>query len=134
LLEGGFDLRGRLVCLAAEVTANVGAYSCFPTTSAVEPLMALAELPGPYEVPAYSCIARGVLTHTCPIAPYRGVARPVITLALERLMDRAAAEFELDPVEIRRRNLISRFPHTSPTGLVFDAASYRETLEIAVEQ
>jgi aerobic carbon-monoxide dehydrogenase large subunit len=134
VLEGGFDPAGKLVFLAAEVTANVGAYSCFPTTSAVEPLMAVAELPGPYEVPAYSCIARGVLTHTCPIAPYRGVARPVITLALERLMDRAAAEFDLDAVEIRRRNLISRFPHTSPTGLVFDAASYRETLEIAVEQ
>jgi carbon-monoxide dehydrogenase large subunit len=59
------------------------------------------------------------------------VARPVITLALERLMDRAAAAFDLDPIEIRRRNLIDRFPYTSTTGLVFDEASYRETMEIA---
>jgi carbon-monoxide dehydrogenase large subunit len=130
-LEGGFNRAGKLAALSADVTANVGAYSCFPTTCAVEPLMALAELPGPYDVRAYSCVARGVLTHTCPMAPYRGVARPAITLALERLMDRAAIAFDLDPLEIRRRNLIDRFPYTSATGLVFDEASYRETMETA---
>src|SRR5437773_2044562 len=131
LQEGGFDRAGKLVALSAGVTANVGAYSCFPTTCAVEPLMAMAELPGPYDVRAYSCVARGVLTHTCPMAPYRGVARPVITLALERLMDRAAAAFDLDPIEIRRRNLIDHFPYTSATGLELDAGSYLQTLELA---
>jgi carbon-monoxide dehydrogenase large subunit len=130
-LEGGFDANGKLLALAADVTANVGAYSCFPTTCAVEPLMALAELPGPYDVGAYSCVARAVLTHSCPIAPYRGVARPAITVALEQLMDRAASALDLDPLEIRRRNLIARFPYTSATGLVFDVASYRETMELA---
>jgi carbon-monoxide dehydrogenase large subunit len=52
---------------------------------------------------------------------------------MERLMDRAAARLGIDPVEIRRRNLIDRFPYTSATGLVFDEASYRQTLEMAVE-
>ena len=42
--------------------------------------MAMAELPGPYDLRAYACVARGVLTNTCPMAPYRGVSRPVITL------------------------------------------------------
>ncbi len=130
-LEGGFDESGKLVALSGDVTANIGAYSCFPTTGAVEPLMALAELPGPYDVRAYSCVARGVLTNSCPMAPYRGVARPVITLALERLMDRAATLLGLDPIEIRRRNLIDHFPYVSATSLEFDAASYRETMEIA---
>ncbi len=130
-LEGSFDRTGKFVALAADVTANVGAYSCFPTTCAVEPLMGLVELPGPYDIRAYSCVARAVLTHTCPMAPYRGVTRPVITLALERLMDRAAAELDLDPLEIRRRNLVDRFPYTSATGLVLDEASYRETMELA---
>src|ERR1700688_10916 len=102
-LEGWFDADAKPTALSPDIVANVGAYSCFPTTGAVEPLMALAELPGPYDVRAYSCVARGVLTHTCPMGPYRGVARPVITLALERLMDRAAAAFDLDPIEIRRR-------------------------------
>jgi aerobic carbon-monoxide dehydrogenase large subunit len=132
-LEGAFDANARLLALAANVIANVGAYSCFPTTCAVEPLMALAELPGPYKVEAYACTSRGVLTNTCPMAPYRGVSRPAITCAIEQLMDRAATEFGLEPVEIRRRNLIDRFPHTSVTGLVFDPASYQETLELAHE-
>lgn len=132
-VDGGFDAEARLVALEGEVVANIGAYSCFPTTCAVEPLMALAELPGPYDVRAYACHSRGVLTNTCPMAPYRGVSRPVITLAMERLMDRAAAAFGIEPAEIRRRNLIDRFPWTSVTGLVFDEATYRQTLEIAVE-
>ena len=74
-LEGAFDARGKLVALSADVVANVGAYSCFPTTCGVEPLMAMAELPGPYDVRAYSCRARGVTTHTCSMAPYRGRRR-----------------------------------------------------------
>jgi carbon-monoxide dehydrogenase large subunit len=67
------------------------------------------------------------------MGPYRGVSRPVITFALERLMDKAAAAFGIDPIEIRRRNLIDRFPYTSAMGLVFDEASYRQTMEMAVE-
>jgi carbon-monoxide dehydrogenase large subunit len=132
-LEGGFDAHGKLVALSADVVANIGAYSCYPTTCGVEPLMAMAELPGPYDVRAYSCTARGVATHTCPMAPYRGVSRPVITFALERLMDKAATQFGITAVDIRRRNLIGKFPYTSATGLVFDEGSYRQTLEMAVE-
>ncbi len=131
-LEGAFDEHGKLIALTADVAANVGAYSCFPTTCGVEPLMAMAELPGPYDVRAYSCVARGVATHTCTMAPYRGVSRPVITLAIERLMDKAAAAFAIAPDEIRRRNLIKKFPYTSVTGLVFDEGSYVETLDQAL--
>jgi aerobic carbon-monoxide dehydrogenase large subunit len=131
-LEGAFDNDGKLIALSADVLANVGAYSCFPTTCGVEPLMAMAEMPGPYDVRDYACVARGVVTHTCPMAPYRGVSRPVITFVLERLMDKAAAAFGLDPIEIRRRNLIRSFPYTSATGLVFDEATYVETMDVAV--
>jgi carbon-monoxide dehydrogenase large subunit len=132
-LEGAFDANAKLIALSADIVANVGAYSCFPTTCGVEPLMALAELPGPYDVRAYHSRSRGVLTNTCPMAPYRGVSRPVITLVLERLMDKAAAAFGIEPTEIRRRNLIDRFPYTSATGLVFDDGSYKETMEMAIE-
>jgi len=130
-LEGAFDAGGRLVALSGDVVANIGAYSCFPTTCGVEPLMAMAELPGPYDLRAYSCRARGVTTNTCTMAPYRGVSRPVITFAIERLMDKAATAFALSPVEIRKRNLIAHFPYTSATGLVFDEGSYLETLATA---
>ena len=130
-LDGAFDAHGKLIALSGDVLANIGAYSCFPTTCGVEPLMAAAELPGPYDVRAYACVARGVATHTCTMAPYRGVSRPVITTAIERLMDKAAAAFGVSPVEIRKRNLIGRFPYTSATGLVFDEGSYLQTLEQA---
>ncbi len=132
VLEGRFDDEARLVALEADIVANIGAYSCYPTTCGVEPLMAMAEFPGPYDVREYACRARGVTTNTCPMAPYRGVSRPVITFALERLLDKAAAAFAIDPVTIRRRNLIRKFPYVSATGLTFDEASYVETLEDAV--
>src|SRR5215467_8654706 len=130
-LEGAFDADARLIALEADVVADVGAYSCYPTTCGVEPLMAMAEMPGPYDVRDYACRSRGVVTNTCPMAPYRGVSRPVITFAVERLMDKAATAFGLDPFEIRRRNLVKVFPYTSATGLVFDEASYVETMETA---
>jgi aerobic carbon-monoxide dehydrogenase large subunit len=133
LLAGGFDVDARLIALAADIASNIGAYSCYPTTCGVEPLMAMVEMPGPYDVREYACIARGVATNTCPMAPYRGVSRPVITFAIERLMDKAAAALAIDPVEIRRRNLVKSFPYTTATGLVLDPASYVETMEAAVK-
>jgi carbon-monoxide dehydrogenase large subunit len=132
-LEGAFDKDAKLLALKADIVSNVGAYSCFPTTCGVEPLMAMAEMPGPYDVQQYHCLARGVLTNTCTMAPYRGVSRPVITFTLERLMDKAARAFALDPVDIRRRNLIDKFPYKSAMGLEYDEATYKETLEMAVK-
>jgi len=132
-LEGAFDKNARLLALKADIVANVGAYSCFPTTCGVEPLMAMAEMPGPYDVQQYQCLARGVLTNTCTMAPYRGVSRPVITFTIERLMDKAARAFGIDPIDIRRRNLIDRFPYKSAMGLEYDEATYKETLEMAVK-
>ena len=130
-LRGAFDADGRLLAIDADILCNVGAYSNFPATCGVEPLMALADMPGPYRVPEYRARARGVATNTCPMAPYRGVSRPVITAAIERLMDCAAARLGLDTLEIRRRNLITEFPHTSVTGVVHDPGSYREAMEAA---
>jgi carbon-monoxide dehydrogenase large subunit len=99
----------------------------------MEPLMAMAEMPGPYDVQRYQCLARGALTNTCTMAAYRGVSRPIITFTLERLMDKAAAAFDIDPIDIRRRNLIDKFPYKSAMGLEYDEATYKETLEMAVK-
>lgn len=132
-VSGAFDADARLVALAGDVLANTGAYAPYPNTAAVEPLMSFAELPGPYVVPEYHCLARGVLTNTCTSAPYRGVARPVLTLAMERMMDKAAAEFGIEPAEIRRRNLVRCFPHVTATGLRYDAATYVETMQAALQ-
>jgi carbon-monoxide dehydrogenase large subunit len=130
-VRGAFDADGRLLAIDADIQCNVGACSNFPATCGVEPLMALADMPGPYRVPEYRARARGVASNTCPMAPYRGVSRPVITAAVERLMDCAAARLGLDVLEIRRRNLTAEFPHASVTGVVQDAGSYREAMEAA---
>jgi carbon-monoxide dehydrogenase large subunit len=130
-IEGAFTSDGELLALRGDLICDVGAYCCYPVTWAVEPLMALAELPGPYKVGEYDVRSRAVATNKCPIAPYRGVSRPMQVLAMERLMDRAAVRLGLDRVAIRDKNLISEFPHRAPTGLVLDLASHRETLAAA---
>lgn len=130
-IEGAFSADGDLLALRGDLICDVGAYCCYPVTWAVEPLMALAELPGPYKVAEYDVRSRAVTTNKCPIAPYRGVSRPMQVLAMERLMDTAAAQLGLDKVGIRDRNLVSEFPHRAPTGLVLDLASHRETLATA---
>ena len=132
-LRGAFDTDGRLLAIDADVLCNVGAYSSFPVTCGVEPLMAMADMPGPYRVLEYRARARGIASNTCPMAPYRGVSRPVITAAIERLMDCAATGLALDALEIRRRNLIAEFPYTSVTGVVHDPGSYREAMEAAAQ-
>ena len=132
-IRGAFDADGRLLALGADIVADVGAYSCYPVTYGVEPLMAFAELPGPYRVEEYSVRARAVLSNKCPIAPYRGVSRPVQTLALERLMDVAAAQIGIDRIALRERNLVAEYPHRTPSGLVLDASSHLESLAQAVE-
>lgn len=133
IVTAAFDADATLLAIKADIRCNVGAYSCYPVTCGVEPLMAMAELPGPYRLRNYSVRSRAVTTNLCPIAPYRGVSRPAITLTLERLMDKAARVMHVDPVEIRRKNLVREFPYVSITGLTYDQASYVESLDRAVE-
>jgi carbon-monoxide dehydrogenase large subunit len=131
-VTGAFSSDGKLLGIEADMRSNVGAFSCYPVTCGVEPLMALAELPGPYVFKEYGARSRGVTTNTCMMAPYRGVSRPTLTFSMERLMDVAARRLGIAPVEIRRRNLVDTFPYRSPTGLVYDEGSYRATMETAV--
>ncbi|CAH1651003.1 MULTISPECIES: xanthine dehydrogenase family protein molybdopterin-binding subunit [unclassified Chelatococcus] len=132
-VRGAFAKDGTLLGIDADLKSNVGAFSCYPVTCGVEPLMALAELPGPYKLAEYGVRSRGVTTNTGMMAPYRGVSRPMLTLTMERMMDVAAKRLGIDPIEIRRRNLIDTFPHRSPTGLVYDEGSYKEAMDRAVE-
>ncbi len=133
--RAAFDEEGRLLSLEANILCDIGAYSCYPFTCGVEPLMAATEMPGPYRLPRYRSRARAVTTNKVPMAPYRGVSRPQFTFVLERLMQKAAKRAGISAVEIRRRNLITaeEFPYESPTGVVYDPGSYLESLEKCVE-
>jgi carbon-monoxide dehydrogenase large subunit len=129
-VSAAFDAEGRILGLDAAIVCDMGAYSCYPFTAGVEPLMASAEMPGVYKVPAYRVRARAVTTNKAPTAPYRGVSRPQYVMVMERLFERAARELGLDPVEIRRRNLITEFPYTGVNNVTYDHGSYLESLDL----
>jgi carbon-monoxide dehydrogenase large subunit len=132
-VRAAFDGAGRILGLDAEIDCDVGAYSAYPFTCAVEPLMAASELPGIYKVPAYRARGRGIATHKAPTAPYRGVSRPQIVLVMERLMEKAARALGLGPLDVRRQNMIGpgEFPYTGVNLISYDEGSYRESLDLA---
>jgi aerobic carbon-monoxide dehydrogenase large subunit len=132
-VRAAFDEGGHILGLAADINCYVGAYSAFPFTCAVEPLMAASELPGVYKVPAYRARGRGIASNKAPTAPYRGVSRPQIVLVMEQLMERAARRLGMDPLQVRRVNMIGpgEFPYTGVTGISYDQGSYRESLDLA---
>lgn len=129
-VRAAFDEDGHILGLDAGIVCDMGAYSCYPFTVGIEPLMASSEMPGVYKVPAYRVRARAVTTNKAPTAPYRGVSRPQYVMVMERLFERAARELGMDPVEIRRRNLITEFPYTGVNNVTYDPGSYRESLDL----
>ncbi|MFI7341005.1 xanthine dehydrogenase family protein molybdopterin-binding subunit [Streptomyces sp. NPDC050085] len=132
--RAAFDADGRILALDADVVCDMGAYSCHPFTAGIEPLMACAEMPGVYRIPAYRARGRAITTNKAPTGPYRGVSRPQYVMVLERLFERAARELGLDPVEIRRRNVITDFPYTGVNHITYDPGSYRESLDLCEQQ
>ncbi|HXL46481.1 MAG TPA: xanthine dehydrogenase family protein molybdopterin-binding subunit, partial [Candidatus Binatia bacterium] len=133
--ELGVDRHGAIVGLRAQVTVDVGAYSIYPWTAAIEPVQTISFLPGPYRVPTYRGRTRGVATCKAPLGPYRGVGRPPAVFVIEGLMDRAARQLGLDPTEIRLRNFVrdEEFPYKSPSGIVWDRSSFTASLLRACE-
>jgi carbon-monoxide dehydrogenase large subunit len=133
--ELGLELDGRICALKAEVIGDVGAYSIYPWTAALEPVQVISFMPGPYRVPAYRGQVRAVATNKAPTGPYRGVGRPVSTFVMERLVDMAARRLEIDPVELRLRNLVQgeEFPYRTASGIVWDRSAFVETLTSACD-
>jgi carbon-monoxide dehydrogenase large subunit len=83
-------------------------------------------LPGPYVLPAYAWEAVAVRTHKPPLGAYRGVGMTMGAFVMERMLDLVADRLGLDPVDVRRRNLIphAAYPYTSPSGQVYDSAAF----------
>jgi aerobic carbon-monoxide dehydrogenase large subunit len=125
------DRDGRILALRTTVSANIGAstvaYSFLNNYSRVAP--------SAYHIPAAEIRVRGVLTNTVPVSSFRGAGRPEAMFTIERLIDMAARKLGLDPVTIRRRNLIRRdqLPYTAATGLVYDCGDFTGNMERALE-
>jgi carbon-monoxide dehydrogenase large subunit len=131
--ELGVNADGTIAGLRARALADIGAYSIYPWTASIEVIQVVSFLPGPYRVPHYRGEGVGVATNKAPMGPYRGVGRPVSAFVTESLLDRAARRLGIDPVEIRRRNMIrpGECPFRSPSGVVWDSATFQETLDLA---
>jgi len=126
---------GMLIGLRADVIGDVGAYSIYPWTAALETVQVVSFLPGPYRMEHYRGRIRGVLTPKPPTGPYRGVGRPSSTFAMERLIDMAARKLGIDPLEFRRKNLVKaeEFPYRTASGIIWDKSAFQECLEGACE-
>ncbi|MGA7862696.1 MAG: xanthine dehydrogenase family protein molybdopterin-binding subunit, partial [Stellaceae bacterium] len=122
------DRDGRFLALEVDTVANLGAYLSTngPGSSTNSPASAMG---GVYAIPAVFMAVRGVFTNTVPIDAYRGAGKPEANYLIERLVDRAARQLALDPVELRRRNLINRFPYNSGLGVTIDCGRFSANLE-----
>ena len=116
--ELALDAEGRFLGLRVTTAANLGAY--LSTFSTCVPTYLYGILfAGPYTTPAIYVEVKGVFSNTVPVDALRGAGRPEATFLLERLVDKAARETGIDPVKLRRRNLIrpDQFPYQTPVAL-----------------
>ncbi|MCJ9728644.1 xanthine dehydrogenase family protein molybdopterin-binding subunit [Bradyrhizobium sp. PRIMUS42] len=133
--ELAVDRDGTMLGLRADVIGDVGAYSIYPWTAALEPVQVVSFLPGPYRMEHYRGRIQGVLTPKPPTGPYRGVGRPSSTFAMERLVEMAARKLGMDPVEFRQKNLVrdEEFPYRTASGIIWDKSAFQECLKAACD-
>ncbi len=125
---------GTILGLRAKVWANLGAYLSTASTGIPTILHGLM-LSGVYKIPAIHEDVWGVFTNTTPVDAYRGAGRPEATFIVERLVDLLAHELKMDPVDVRKKNLIPPFKDGYPvaTGIVYDTGDYDKALNKALE-
>ncbi|MDT7745762.1 MAG: aerobic carbon-monoxide dehydrogenase large subunit [Actinomycetota bacterium] len=131
--ELGLRRDGTIVGLRARVVGDAGAYAGFGGALALGPTRNMAQ--GVYRIPTIAYDAAAALTTTTPMGAFRGAGRPEAAAMLERLMDMAAVELEIDPAELRRRNFLAPedFPLTTVTGSLYDSGEYAKSLDKALE-
>jgi carbon-monoxide dehydrogenase large subunit len=125
------DERGRFLAMRATNISNVGAHCV-----SLSPLSKGAGLiPGSYAIPAATLRALAVFTNTMPTQAYRSSGRPEVTYAIERLIDLAADELQMDRVALRRKNLVrsAAMPYRNAVGMLYDSGRYEENMKWAMD-
>jgi aerobic carbon-monoxide dehydrogenase large subunit len=122
---------GKLLAYRLNVIQDIGAYSSGAT---MLPWMTRLMAGGVYDIEKIDVDVVCVATNTTPSEAYRGAGRPEATAAIERMVDRFAAELGMDPTEIRRRNFITpdKFPFTTKTRATYDTGEYEAALDRAL--
>jgi CO/xanthine dehydrogenase Mo-binding subunit len=137
-VRAAVDAAGRILAIDDTFFHDQGAY--VRTHAATVPDLAAAMLPGPYRVPAYRAVGHIRLTNKTPCGTYRAPGRFESTFVRERVLDAIAAHLALDPIDVRRRNLIgvAEMPFRRPldtlgTEIVLDSGDYPRLLDQALE-
>ena len=131
--ELALDEKGMFLAIRVSTLANMGAYlSAFAPVVPTEPAAAMHA--AQYSIPAVYVSVKAVFTNTVPVDAYRGAGRPEAAYVVERLVDAAARELEIDPAELRRRNFVAAgdFPHKTVTGLEYDSGNYEKNMDDAM--
>ena len=133
-IELALDKDNNFTALRCDTYANVGAYlstfaSCVPTW------LHGTLLAGNYKTPLIYTNVKAVFTNTVPVDAYRGAGRPEATFQIERVIDKAARELGVSPIELRRQNFIKpdQFPYQTPVAVVYDTGNYDATMDKALE-
>ncbi len=126
----GVKKDGTITAFEIDDLTGIGPYSVYPRTSGIEANQIVNLTGGPYACPNYRAKARVVFTNKNVMCQYRAVGHPIATAVTEGLVDLAAAKIGMDPLEIRRRNLIQddAYPAQSASGLKFEKLSHHESL------
>jgi carbon-monoxide dehydrogenase large subunit len=130
------DQRGKLLAVDVEFTVNVGAYSAWPVSAALEAHLARRNFPSNYVMPGYRFRSYSVVTNKPPMVPYRGVSKPGLGVALELTLDALARQVGREPVDVKLENLIppQAMPCNTVSGLHYDSGDYPQGLRSAMEK
>ena len=126
----GVKTDGTITAWEIDDLTGIGPYSVYPRTSGIEANQIVNLTGGPYICPNYRARARVVFQNKNVMCQYRAVGHPIATAVTEGLVELAAAKIGMDPLEIRRRNLIpdDAHPSSGPSGIKFEALSHHESL------
>lgn len=132
-IEAAAKRDGTITALRYKIYADLGAYHQL-LTAAIATLTGIM-VPGPYRIPNVSIEIIGVFTNKVATDAYRGAGRPEATYYLERIVDVIARKLGMDPVVIRKKNLIGadEFPYTTASGLAYDSGNYQPALDKAIQ-
>lgn len=131
-IELALDAENNFTALRTETYANMGAYlSTFAPS--VPTWLHGTLMAGNYKTPLVYVNVKAVFTNTVPVDAYRGAGRPEATYQLERIVDKAARELGVSPIELRRQNFITEFPYQTPVAVEYDTGDYHATMDKLLE-
>ena len=130
-LELALSAAGEMLGLRARILSDLGAY--LYNATAIPAHTAGTLVVGCYRLQNVDLESVGMRTNKVPTGPYRGAGRPEAACFIESVVDDAARQLGMDPVELRRRNLIKEFPHRTPVGFEYDSGDYERCMDRALE-